>query len=81
MACDVCSCDDHPNQPCTDCLNCVGHYEHVADYDEDHTDDTATSTEYAQNSTTVMNKPHYRYNAKTGEVREVTDIVQESFGL
>lgn len=81
MACDLCSCEDHLFRPCPHCLNCIGHYEHVADYDEDHTDDTQQSTHCTQNSTTVEAKPKYRYNAKTGEIREVTDIVRESFGL
>lgn len=81
MACDLCSCEDHPLEPCAHCLNCVGHYEHVADYDEDHTDYTEQSTQDQQNSTVVTVKPKYRYNAKTGEVREVSDIVAESFGL
>ena len=81
MACDLCSCEDHPLVPCAHCLNCVGHYEHVADYDQDHTDYTEQSTDDQQNSTVVTVKPHYRYNAKTGEIREVTDIVAESFGL
>ena len=81
MACDLCNCDDHPNQPCSDCLNCIGHYVKDCDYDPDHTDDTRESTDDQQNSTVVMNKPHYRYNAKTGEVREVTDIVADAFGL
>ena len=81
MACDLCSCEDHPLKPCPRCLNCIGHYEHVADYDEDHTDYTAQSTDLTQNSTVVTNKPHYRYNAKTGEIRQVPDIVAESFGL
>ena len=69
MACDLCNCEDHPNQPCVNCLNCVGHHEHVSDYDEDHTDYTATSTEYTQNSTTVAIKPHYVYDARTGVMR------------
>ena len=81
MACDLCSCEDHPQKPCPTCLNCVGHYEHSADYDQDHTDYTEQSTESQQNSTTVDTKPRYKYNAKTGEIREVTDIVAESRGL
>jgi len=81
MACDLCNCDDHPRQPCATCLNCVGHYDAVADPDEDHTDYTVMSTEDQQNSTTVEQKPKYRYNAPTAEVREVRDMVQESFGL
>ena len=81
MACDLCSCEDHHLKPCPTCLNCIGHYEHSADYDEDHTDYTVESTQDQQNSTTVDTKPRYKYNAKTGEVIEVTDIVRESFGL
>ena len=81
MACDLCSCEDHPLRPCPRCLNCIGHYEHVADYDEDHIDDTAQSTESQQNSTVVTNKPHYRYNARTGEITEDVDCVRESRGL
>ena len=81
MACDLCNCEDHHNQPCNMCLNCVGHLDEQADYDEDHTDYTAQSTDDHENVTAVMDKPHYRYNAKTGEVREVSDIVAESRGL
>lgn len=81
MACDLCSCEDHPLKPCPRCLNCIGHYELVADWDHDHTDYTQESTTDQQNSTTVVTKPRYKYNAKTGEIREVTDIVRESFGL
>ena len=66
MACDLCNCDDHPRQPCATCLNCVGHCELTADWDHDHTGDTATSTEYTQNSTTVGIKPHYVYDGRTG---------------
>ena len=74
MACTLCSCDDHLNQPCSTCLNCVGHYEQAADHDEDHTDDSNTER------TVHHTKSHYRYNARTGEVREVSDIVVESRG-
>jgi len=81
MSCDLCNCDDHPNRPCPHCLNCVGHYVEVADPDQDHTDYTEQSTEYTENSTTVEHKPKYRYNARTGTIREVTDIISESFGL
>ena len=81
MACDLCNCEDHLNQPCGNCLNCVGHYRKDCDYDHDHTDYTVESTQDQQNSTVVNDKPHYRYNAKTGEVREVSDIVAESRGL
>ena len=81
MACDLCSCEDHHLKPCPHCLNCIGHYTHSADYDEDHTDYTQQSTHCTQNSTVVAQKPRYKYNAKTGEVREVTDCVRESFGL
>jgi hypothetical protein len=81
MACTLCSCEDHPNQPCVNCLNCVGHLDEQADYDQDHTDYTVESTEYTQNSTTVHTKPRYKYNAKTGEIREVTDVVRDAFGL
>jgi len=84
MACDSCNCDNHLNKPCPTCLNCVGHYTHDADWDEVHYDFTTTLT--------VLNtKPHYRYNAKTGEITEVSrivednddndDVVRQAFGL
>ena len=62
MACDLCNCDDHHNQPCSNCLNCVGHYAKDCDYDKTHTQ----HTELAENSPTVTTKPHYRYDARTG---------------
>jgi hypothetical protein len=62
-------------------MNCVGHYEHVADYDQDHTDYTVQSTDLTQNSTVVAPKPRYVYNARTGEIRRVEDIVRDAFGL
>ena len=80
MACDLCNCDDHPNQPCATCLNCVGHYAEMADPWEDHTDYTVESTQDQQNSTVVAQKPHYRYNARTGKVTEVTDCVRDAVG-
>ena len=84
MACDSCNCDDHHHKPCPTCLNCTGHYTQTADYDEIH-DDVDTEL-------TVLNtKPKYRYNAKTGEITEVSrivednddndDVVQQAFGL
>ncbi len=84
MACDSCNCDNHPNKPCPTCLNCVGHYEHDADYDEVHVD--------ADSELVILNtKPRYRYNAKTGEITEVSrivehddddgDVVRQAFGL
>lgn len=81
MACDLCNCEDHHNQPCALCMNCIGHHELTADWDQDHTDYTQESTDVTQNLTAVHTKPRYKYNAKTGEIREVTDIVREAFGL
>ena len=81
MACTLCNCEDHLNQPCATCLNCIGDYTLTADPNQDHTDYTEQSTEHTQNSTTVHTKPRYTYNARTGEIREVTAIVRESFGL
>jgi len=81
MACDVCNCEDHHLKPCPTCLNCIGHVALTADPDQDHTDYTQESTDCTQNSTVVADKPHYRYNAKTGEIREVPEIVRESHGL
>jgi hypothetical protein len=52
-----------------------------ADYGKDHTDYTAQSTDDHENSTVVTNKPRYKYNARTGQVREVSDWVAESRGL
>jgi len=66
MSCDLCNCEDHPNRPCPHCLNCVGHYEQVADWDQDHTDHTEQLTEYTEDSGTVGTKPHYRYDASRG---------------
>ena len=66
MACDLCNCDDHPHSPCATCLNCVGHYRKDSDYDQVHTDHTATSTEHTQDPPTVGPKPHYRYDARRG---------------
>jgi len=69
MACDSCNCDDHLNKPCATCLNCVGHYEHDADWDEIHDD---FDTELV-----ILNtKPRYKYNGKTGEITEVSNIVE-----
>ena len=66
MACDLCNCDDHPNSPCPQCLNCVGHYVKDCDYDKIHTQ----HTELAENSTTVDQKPHYVYDARRGVLYE-----------
>ena len=44
-----------------------------ADYDQDHTDYTVESTDDPEHLTVVTAKPHYKYNAKTGQVREVSD--------
>ena len=84
MACDLCSCEDHHHRPCPRCLNCTQHYDAVADPHEVHYD---FSTELVVHHT----KPRYKYNAKTGEVREVSaivrdddddrDMVREAFGL
>lgn len=64
MACDLCNCEDHPNQPCATCLNCVGHYRQDSDYDQVH---TATSVEHNKDSESV-GKPHYVYDARTGVI-------------
>ena len=84
MACDSCNCKDHLNQPCATCLNCTGHYEHHADWDEIHDD---------QDSELVIlnTKPRYKYNGKTGEITAVSnivrdddddgDVVRQAFGL
>jgi len=69
MACDLCNCDDHPNQPCANCLNCVGHYRKDCDYHKIHTQ----QKELAENSATVDVKPHYVYDARTGEIQRVNE--------
>ena len=77
MACDICNCDDHPNRPCANCSNCIGHYTQTADYDEVHYD-------FSDDRPT---KPHYVYCAKTGSAREVTrtvadeQTVRDTYGL
>ena len=80
MACTLCNCPDHLNRPCDMCLNCVGHLDEPADYDQDHTDYTVEPTDDHENVTVVTAKPRYKYNAKTGQVREVSDIVGEARG-
>ena len=77
MSCDLCNCEDHPNQPCPNCLNCVGHYKQVADPDKDHTDHTAQLTEYTEDSGTVDPKPHYRYDARIGVMHPKNPPVQK----
>lgn len=52
----------------------MGHYTQSADHDEVPHD---SNTELTVHHT----KPHDKYNAETGAVEEVTDIVRESFGL
>ncbi len=84
MACDSCNCDDHPNKPCDQCLNCVGHVTLTADWDETHDDQDSELV--------VLNtKPHYKYNGKTGEITQVSavvavddddgDVVRQAFDL
>ena len=68
MACDSCNCSDHLNRPCAQCLNCTQHYTHHADWDEVHDD-------FDTEPVILNTKPHYRYNAKTGEITEVSDVV------
>ena len=62
MSCDLCNCDDHPNKPCANCLNCIGHYQHDADWYETH------HTELQDDSGSVGVKPHYVYDARTGVI-------------
>ena len=69
MACDLCNCEDHPNQPCSTCLNCVGHYVKDCDYDKTHTQ----QKELDWDSDTVDVKPHYVYDARTGEIQQVNE--------
>ena len=83
MSCDLCNCDDHPNMPCPNCLNCIQHYTTDADNDEVHYD-------FSEHT---AHKPHYKYNGATGEITLVNaeqsttqtdctaDLVAESYGL
>ena len=83
MSCDLCNCDDHPNMPCPNCLNCIQHYTTEADYDEVHYD-------FSEHT---AHKPHYKYNGATGEITLVNaeqstaqtdctaDLIAESYGL
>ena len=107
MTCDICDCEEHPNTVCPTCLNCIGNHTTVADYDQivltyvdqdgvtqvmDY-DDGAEETVIEQCTVAPRNKPHYRYNGKTGEITLVeadddgksgnadVDIIAEAFGL
>lgn len=73
--CDVCDCEQHVNQPCVNCLNCVGYFAQSSDWDQDHSDDTCEHPEDAPT------KPRYKYNVGTGEITAVDHWVAESFGL
>ena len=82
MACDLCNCDDHPNQVCAGCLNCTQHYQQSCDYDHTHTEyvdreGVTHPIEYAEDDTVIVprTKPHYAYCGKTGEIREVSATV------
>ena len=77
MACDVCECEDHPHKPCPHCLNCIGHHTIHSDYDQDHSDETVTSTESMEHSQHVGPKPHYVYNARTGVLQPKNHTVQK----
>ena len=86
MSCDLCNCDDHPNMPCPNCLNCIQHYTTEADYDEVHYD-------FSEHTAHSTHKPHYKYNGATGEITLVNaeqstaqtdctaDLIAESYGL
>lgn len=79
MACDICNCDDHPNRPCANCSNCIGHYQQTADYDEVHYD-------FSDDDASVTPKPHYKYCGKTGKITRVDDaltdeMIADSYGL
>ena len=82
MACDLCSCEDHPLAPCPTCLNCTQHYQQVSDYDHTHTEyvdgeGVTHAIEYVQDDVVMAprTKPHYAYCGKTGEIREVSVTV------
>ncbi len=91
MTCDICDCDDHPNQVCPTCVNCIGHHTTEADYDHVHDkyvdqdgvtqvidyDDDAEEEVKIEEAVLTRNKPHYRYNGVTGEITLV-DAVQSS---
>ena len=107
MTCDICDCDDHPNRVCPTCVNCIGHHTTEADYDQVHTeyvdrdgvtqmidyDDDVEEEVIEQCTAAPRNKPHYKYNGKTGEITLVdqddyrttcdveADIIAEAFGL
>ena len=83
MTCDICDCDDHPNRVCPTCVNCIGHHNTEADYDQVHTeyvdrDGVTCIIEYVEGTEDApRTKPHYRYNGRTGEITQV-DAVQSS---
>ena len=91
MTCDICDCDDHPNQVCPTCVNCIGHHTTEADYDHVHAeyvdrdgvtqvidyDDHVEEEVIEQCTAAPRTKPHYRYNGATGEITQV-DAVQSS---
>ena len=107
MTCDICDCEEHPNTVCPTCVNCIGNHTTVADYDQivltyvdqdgvtqvmDYDDDAEKQVEIEE-AVLTRNKPHYRYNGKTGEITLVdadddrksgdvdVDIIAEAFGL
>ena len=106
MRCDICDCEAHPNQVCPSCANCIGSHVQWADYDHVHTEfvdgDGVTQAivyemdaeeDITQDTVCTRNKPHYRYNGRTGEITLVdavessttgdltADLIAESFGL
>ena len=107
MTCEICDCEEHPNTVCPTCVNCIGNHTTVADYDQivltyvdqdgvtqviDYDDDAVKQVEIEE-AVLTRNKPHYRYNGKTGEITLVeadddgksgnadVDIIAEAFGL
>ena len=107
MTCDICDCKEHPNTVCPTCVNCIGNHTTVADYDQIvweyvdqdgvtqqmNYDDDAEEEVKIEEAVLTRNKPHYRYNGRTGEITLVdadddrksgdveVDIIAEAFGL
>ena len=107
MTCDICDCEEHPNAVCPTCVNCIGNHTTVADYDQIvweyvdqdgvtqqmNYDDDAEEEVKIEEAVLTRNKPHYRYNGRTGEITLVdadddrksgdveVDIIAEAFGL
>ncbi len=107
MTCDICDCEEHPNTVCPTCVNCIGNHTTVADYDQIvweyvdqdgvtqqmNYDDDAEEEVKIEEAVLTRNKPHYRYNGRTGEITLVdadddrksgdveVDIIAEAFGL